>query len=436
MTRLKKKTTCHPSTTTGLEDLISIKQNYYKRLNMSHSNQFTVSASAETSAKYQPMRFAIDLARQQAWLPAPNPCVGCVLISSQNEVLGQGHTQQAGGPHAEVMALRDAAARGNSVEGATAYVTLEPCSYYGRTPPCCNALIDAKVGKVVVAVLDPNPLVAGKGVQLLRAAGIEVEVLPADHPDAMAARELNLGFFSRMVRQKPWVRVKVATSLDGKTALDNGASQWITSEQARADGHAWRARASAVLTGIGTVLADDPLLDVRYVDTPRQPHVVVVDSQLQISPYAKLFSPQIATNLIALKEINTPARDIFIYTNAQNPARQADLEEKGATVIVLPDADQTGRVDLTAMLRDLAAREINELHVEAGPTLNGALIQAGLVDDFLIYLAPKMLGQGRAIADFGPLTDLASALPLDFRSIDKIGPDVRLLARVTGRDVF
>jgi diaminohydroxyphosphoribosylaminopyrimidine deaminase/5-amino-6-(5-phosphoribosylamino)uracil reductase len=273
-------------------------------------------------------------------------------------------------------------------------------------------------------------------VELLRAAGIEVEVLPTNHPDAMAARELNLGFFSRMVRKTPWVRMKMAVSLDGKTALNNGVSQWITSEPARADGHAWRARASAVLTGIGTVLADDPLLDVRYVDTPRQPHVVVVDSQLQMSPGAKLFAPQITTDLIAVKAINTPARCIFIYTNTQNPAKQADLEAKGAIVIVLPDADQTGRVDLAAMLRDLAAREINELHVEAGPTLNGALIKAGLVDEFLVYLAPKMLGQGRGMADFGPLTDLTEALMLDFISVEKVGPDVRLLARVTGHGTF
>ena len=379
---------------------------------------------------------ALTLAQKASHLSPPNPSVGCILLSITGKIIGQGHTQQAGGPHAEVMALRDAAAHGKSVEGATAYVTLEPCSHFGRTPPCCNALIDAKVGKVVVAILDPNPLVSGQGVQLLRAAGIEVEVLPTHHPDAMAARELNLGFFSRMVRQTPWVRMKIAASLDGKTALDNGASQWITSEPARADGHAWRARASAVLTGMGTVLADDPLLDVRYVDTPRQPHVVVVDSQLQISPHAKLFNLQITTNLIAPQAINTPARGIFIYTNAQNPAKQADLEAKGAVVVVLPDSDRTGKVDLAAMLRDLAAREINELHVEAGPTLNGALIKAGLVDEFLVYLAPKMLGQGRAMADFGPLNDLTSALTLNFTSIDKIGPDVRLLARVTGHDIF
>lgn len=384
---------------------------------------------------------ALALAAQALTLSQPNPRVGCILVSPQGDILGQGHTQQAGGPHAEVMALRDASEQGHSVAGATAYVTLEPCSHFGRTPPCCNALIDAKIGKVVVAILDPNPLVAGQGVQKLRATGIEVEVLRPDHPDAMAARELNIGFFSRMVRKTPWVRMKIAASMDGKTALENGNSQWITSEAARADGHAWRARASAVLTGIGTVLADDPSLDVRYpVDgkkPSRQPHVVIVDSQLQMPPDARIFdTPSLTPNLIANLAINTPARAILIYTNTQNEVKRTVLEAKGATVIVLPDIAQTGRVDLKAMLRDLATREINELHVEAGPTLNGALVQAGLVDEFLVYLAPKLLGAGRAMADFGPLTDLTHAAPLDFMSLDKVGPDLRLLARVTGREAF
>lgn len=401
---------------------------------MSHSHPVTASTMARV--KHPSMRLAIEWAEQQRWLPAPNPSVGCILVSPQGDILGQGHTQQAGGPHAEVMALRDAAAQGKSVIGATAFVTLEPCSHFGRTPPCCHALIDAKVGKVVVAVLDPNPLVAGQGVRLLRAAGMEVEVLPPDHPDAIAARELNMGFFSRMIRKTPWVRMKIAASLDGKTALHNGASQWITSEAARADGHAWRARAGAVLTGIGTVLADDPRLDVRDLDTPRQPHVVVVDSQLQTPPNAKLLAPQIATNLTANKSTNTPARSIFIYTNAQNSAKQAALEARGATVIVLPDPAKTGKVDLAAMLLDLAAREVNELHVEAGPTLNGALIQAGLVDELLVYLAPRLLGQGRDMANFGPLTELTGAAPLDFMSVEKVGPDLRLLARVTGHGSF
>ena len=378
---------------------------------------------------------AINQAQKACHLSPPNPAVGCVLVSDNGKIIGQGHTQAVGGAHAEVMALRDAAAHGESTVGATAYVTLEPCSHFGRTPPCCNALIEAKVAKVVIAVLDPNPLVAGKGVQILRSAGIDVEVLPPDHPHAVAARELNIGFFSRMVRKTPWVRVKIAASLDGKTALTNGQSQWITSDKARDDGHAWRARAGAILTGIGTVLADDPQLDVRAVPTQRQPHVVVVDSELRTPITAKIFT----INNIANEAIDTPARGIFIYTNSGDLAKRKALENLGATVIVLPNSDAfeaSDQVNLRLMLQDLAKREINELHVEAGATLNGALIEAGLVDEFLIYLAPKLLGAGRGMADFSPLADLAHAMPLDFLSVDKVGPDVRLLARVTGHDAF
>jgi diaminohydroxyphosphoribosylaminopyrimidine deaminase / 5-amino-6-(5-phosphoribosylamino)uracil reductase len=378
--------------------------------------------------------FALALAQAQkaSHLSPPNPAVGCVLTSIIGKIIGQGHTQAVGGAHAEVMALRDAAAKGETTVGATAYVTLEPCSHFGRTPPCCNALIEAKVAKVVIAVLDPNPLVAGKGVELLRRAGIEVEVLPVDHPQAIAAKELMIGFFSCMVRKTPWVRMKIAASLDGKTALPNGQSQWITSSEARDDGHIWRARAGAILTGIGTVLADDPALDVRAVGTQRQPHVVIVDSELRTPITAKLFT----INNIAAKAINTTARSIFIYTNSTDLTKKEALEKRGATVIVLPTLVASDKVDLRLILQDLAKREINELHVEAGATLNGALISAGLVDEFLVYLAPKLLGAGRGLADFEPLKDLAHALPLDFVSVSKVGPDVRLLARVTGRDAF
>jgi diaminohydroxyphosphoribosylaminopyrimidine deaminase / 5-amino-6-(5-phosphoribosylamino)uracil reductase len=379
---------------------------------------------------------ALFQAQNASHISPPNPAVGCVLLSPIGETIGQGHTQAVGGAHAEVMALRDAAAQGASAVGATAYVTLEPCSHFGRTPPCCNALIDAKVAKVVIALLDPNPLVAGKGVELLQKAGIEVEVLPVDHPQAVAAKELMIGFFSRMVRKTPWVRMKIAASLDGKTALSGGQSQWITSNAARDDGHAWRARAGAILTGVGTVLADDPRLDVRAVPTQRQPHVVVVDSELKTPLTAKIFT----MNNIAAQAVNTPVRCIFIYTNSQDSEKRTALERLGATIIVLPDLEASGRVNLRLMLQDLAKREVNELHVEAGATLNGTLVQAGLVDEFLVYLAPKLLGasdaNGRGMAYFQPLADLTHALPLDFISVDKIGPDVRLLARVSGRDVF
>jgi diaminohydroxyphosphoribosylaminopyrimidine deaminase / 5-amino-6-(5-phosphoribosylamino)uracil reductase len=382
---------------------------------------------------------ALDQAQKAIHLSPPNPAVGCVLISPTGKIIGQGHTQAVGGAHAEVIALHDATAHGESTVGATAYVTLEPCSHFGRTPPCCNALIEAKVAKVVIALLDPNPLVAGKGAELLKKAGIEVEVLPVDHPQAVAAKELMIGFFSRMVRKTPWVRMKIAASLDGKTALGahgKGQSKWITSNEARDDGHAWRARAGAILTGIGTVLADDPSLDVRAVPTHRQPHVVIVDSELQTPASAKLF----AINKIAKEAINTPARCVFIYTNSNDLTKISALEAAGATVITLANSGASDKVDLRLMMLDLGQREINELHVEAGAVLNGALISAGLVDEFLIYLAPKLLGakdsNGRGMADFAPLADLTHALPLEFVSVDKVGPDVRLLARVTGRDTF
>ena len=348
-------------------------------------------------------------------LSQPNPRVGCLLSASDNSIVGQGHTQQAGSPHAEVMALRDAAARGNSVVGATAYVTLEPCSHHGRTGPCCDALIAAGIKKVVVSIEDPNPLVSGRGIARLRAAGIEVEV----GPGAAESRELNIGFFSRMIRKTPWVRMKIAASLDGTTALANGQSQWITGKEARADGHAWRARSCAVLTGIGTVLQDNPRLDVRLVETPRQPHLVVVDSRLETPLDAHLF---------------IAGRALFIYAAGQNDAKKAALEARGATVIHLPDAN--GKVDLAAMMKDLAQREINELHVEAGSKLNGSLIRAGLVDEFLIYIAPKLLGPGQGISTLGSLERLADAMELQFMSADRVGADLRIVARGAGRDQF
>jgi diaminohydroxyphosphoribosylaminopyrimidine deaminase / 5-amino-6-(5-phosphoribosylamino)uracil reductase len=362
------------------------------------------------------MQQALALARQAIGLSEPNPRVGCVLVSPAGDrILGQGHTQAAGGAHAEIMALRDAAASGHSVAGATAYVTLEPCAHHGRTGPCCDALAAAGIAKVVAAVEDPNPLVAGQGFARLRAAGIEV----VTGPGSQAARELNLGFFSRMVRGTPWLRMKVAASLDGKTALQNGASQWITSEAARADGHAWRARAGAVLTGIGTLLEDNPRLDVRHVPAVRQPDAVVVDSRLETPPGAAIFQP---------------GRRLFIYAAVRDPVREAALIAQGSTLVFLPGPG--GKVDLAAMLRDLAQRGVNELHVEAGHKLNGSLLREGLVDELLVYLAPKVIGQGRDMANFGPLTELARAVPLEFVGSDAVGPDLRIIARVAGRDRF
>ena len=366
------------------------------------------------------MQRALALAGEALWLTAPNPRVGCVITDPDGQVLGEGHTQAAGQAHAEIMALRDAQARGHSVQGATAYVTLEPCAHQGRTGPCCDALVQAGIHKVVVGAGDPNPLVAGQGLARMRAAGVQIELDPAA---ASASRELNLGFFSRMQRHTPWVRMKIAASVDGQTALDNGQSQWITGPQARADGHAWRARACAVLTGIGTVLEDDPLLDTRLVQAPRSPHLVIVDSRLETPLTAKLFGTA----------ADAP-RQIWIYAAVDLPERRAALEALGAQVTLLPGPG--GKVDLPALLRDLARREVNEVHVEAGHKLNGSLVREGLVDEFLMYLAPKLIGQGRGMAQFGPLQQLSDALHLNFAEPTLVGPDLRILARVAGRDLF
>ncbi len=358
---------------------------------------------------------SLELAKSAQNLSAPNPRVGCQLFDGLGELIGQGHTQRAGGPHAEIMALRDAAAKGHDVRGATAWVTLEPCSHQGRTGPCCDALIAAGIRKVVASIADPNPLVAGRGFERLRAAGVEVVI----GPGAAESRELNIGFFSRMIRKTPWVRMKIAASLDGRTALENGQSQWITSEPARIDGHAWRARACAVLTGIGTVLEDDPRLDVRLVDTPRQPHLVVVDSRMETPLDARLWDQP---------------RQVFIYAAQSDPVTQSALEAKGAQVILLPGPG--GKVDLAAMLGDLARREVNEVHVEAGHKLNGSLVQAGLIDEFLVYMAPKLIGTGRGLAQLPELADLTGAVQLDFRTVERIGSDLRITARPPGRDQF
>ena len=366
------------------------------------------------TAGIEPLHRALALAERALFLTPPNPRVGCVITAADGAVLGEGHTQAAGGPHAEVMALRDAAARGHDVRGATVWVTLEPCAHFGRTPPCCDALAAAGVGRVVVTNIDPNPRVAGQGLERLRAAGVAVELLSPDHPLAMASRELNIGFFNRMERQRPWVRLKVAASADGRTALPNGVSQWITSPEARLDGHRWRARACAVLTGVGTVLADDPRLDARDVDAPRQPHAVVLDSRLRTPPTARLFEAQ-------------AHRRVWIYTAVDDAARRAALEARGAEVIVLPAAD--GRVALDALLADLVRREVNELHVEAGETLNGALLAAGLVDEWLMYLAPLMLGAGRGMAALGPYTNLDAVPRWVWHEATRVGPDSRLRAR-------
>jgi diaminohydroxyphosphoribosylaminopyrimidine deaminase/5-amino-6-(5-phosphoribosylamino)uracil reductase len=353
------------------------------------------------------MRYALVLAEQAVGLSDPNPRVGCVITASDGSVIGSGHTQAAGQAHAEVMALRDAQTRGFGVRGATAYVTLEPCAHHGRTPPCCDALIAAGLARVVVALGDPNPLVAGQGMARLEAAGITTQLgLLADE-----ARELNIGFFSRMQRGRPFVRMKIAASLDGRTALLNGVSQWITAAPARTDGHAWRKRAGALLTGIGTVRDDDPRLDVRLVETPQQPLRVVIDSRLETPLGARLLAP--------------PGQ-VLIYC-AVPPSSRPDLLAAGVELIEL--AGHGGKVDLPAVLADLARRGTNELHVEAGEKLNGSLLREGLVDELLVYLAPKLLGPGLGLAALPTLTTLAE-LPA-WRWVDciPVGDDLRLRLR-------
>jgi diaminohydroxyphosphoribosylaminopyrimidine deaminase / 5-amino-6-(5-phosphoribosylamino)uracil reductase len=351
------------------------------------------------------MAEALQLAEKGLYTATPNPRVGCVIVRD-GEKVGTGWHERTGGPHAEIVALGTAGAR---ARGATAYVSLEPCSHHGRTPPCVDALIEAGIARVVAAMEDPNSKVAGAGFARLRAAGIEVESgLMQDE-----ARALNIGFVARMSRGRPWVRMKVAASLDGRTALANGSSQWITGPEARRDGHAWRARACAVLTGIGTVMDDDPQLNVREVQTPRQPLKVVVDSRLQLPLTAKLL------------------RDgrVLVAAAIENRAAVAALQDKGAEVVLLPNA--RGKVELAQLMRELARRELNEVHVEAGYKLNGSLLADGLVDELLVYLAPCILGNSAlGMFNLPELADLAQKRLVQFADVQTIGKDLRLVARV------
>jgi len=364
----------------------------------------TTSSAAPIEA---PMREALALAARAVGLSEPNPRVGCVVVAD-GTIAGRGHTQEAGGPHAEVMALRDAAERGVDVRGATVYVTLEPCAHHGRTPPCADALVAAGVGRVVIALGDPNPLVAGRGAARLQAAGIAVEW----GGGGSESHALNIGFFSRMERGRPWLRMKAAISLDGRSALVDGRSQWITGAAARSDGHAWRKRAGAILTGVGTVREDDPRLDVRLVATARQPLRVIVDSRLETPPEARILQPPGA---------------VLVYAASDDAARRAALERRGAEVMLLPSP--AGKVDLAAMLADLGRRGVNELHVEAGEKLNGSLLAAGLVDELLVYLAPRLIGSGRGLAALGPLARLDDALAFSLLETERVGDDLRLLLR-------
>jgi len=350
------------------------------------------------------MARALQLAARGLNTVTPNPRVGCVLVRD-GAIIGEGWHEKAGEPHAEINALRKVGAGGTA--GSTAYVTLEPCSHHGRTPPCADALITAGVTRVVAAMQDPNPLVAGNGLGKLQAAGIETACGLLENE----ARELNIGFVSRMTRGRPWLRLKVATSLDGKTALRNGASQWITGPDARRDVHAWRARSCAMLTGIGTVRDDNPRLTVRAVPTTRQPLRVVVDSRLDMSPEAAILE---GGCLVAC---------------ASAPDTLADrLRARGAEIVVLPNSQ--GKVDLPALLQELGRRGINEVMAEAGTKLNGSLLREGCVDELLLYQAPLLLGDAaRGMADVDELTRLDQALRLNILERRPVGADFFIRAR-------
>ncbi len=371
---------------------------------MPASNMFTAS-------DHEHMAHALRLAERGLYTTTPNPRVGCVIVRG-GAVVGEGWHTRAGEPHAEVIALR---AAGERAAGATAYVSLEPCSHHGRTPPCAGALVAAKVRRVVAAMRDPNPKVAGDGFAELRRAGIEVGVGVLED----AARELNIGFVARMIRGRPWVRLKVAASLDGRTALADGRSRWITGPDARRDGHAFRARACAVLTGIGTVRDDDPQLTVRDVPTTRQPLRVLVDSRLEVPPAARLLA----------------SGNALVAAAVQDGAKAATLAARGAEVVVLPDA--SGKVDLAALMGELARRGMNEVHVEAGVKLNGALLAAGLVDELVVYLAPRLIGDsGQGMFALPPLAGLDRAPRLELRDVQRIGTDLRMILRTAGAAEF
>jgi len=347
------------------------------------------------------MARALQLARQGLYTTDPNPRVGCVLVKD-GEIIGEGWHQRAGLSHAEVEALNNAP----DAQGATAYVTLEPCSHFGRTPPCCDALINAGVSRVVVAMQDPNPLVAGQGLQKLRAAGIDVVCGVLQEESQL----LNQGFIKRMTQQRPWVRSKLAMSLDGRTAMASGESKWITSAQARADVQQLRAESSAILTGINTVLADDPALTARVDAEVVQPIRVVLDSRLAMPVDAQL--------------VNGPGRTLILTSSTDDAKKQA-LQQAGFEIYEIPE--HQGRLDLRQVMTFLAEQQINEVLVEAGPTLNGALLAQNLVDEWVIYMAPCVLGdQGRGLFTLPDMNTMADKKNLNLADVRQVGPDLKL----------
>ena len=364
-----------------------------------------------TAVDHQWMSEALAEAQKALYLANPNPRVGCVIVKD-GQVIGRGFTQAVGGPHAEVQALADVKSNGKDAAGSTVYVTLEPCNHTGRTPPCVDALIAAKPAKVIAAMADPNPLVAGKGLARLKAAGIAVECGLKE----LEAQALKRGFISRMTRGLPWVRLKIAASLDGKTALPSGESQWITGPLARADGHHWRAQACAIVTGVGTIGEDDPSLNVREVETSRQPWRIIVDSKLETPPHAKILNH---TNQSGVMIVCANLDD------ASSQEKAKEFEARGIQVI--PMENEFGKVDLPKLFAYLAKeREMNEIHVESGFKLNGSMLREGCVDELLLYYAPFFMGEGISMANMPTLPSLGSRQ--DWQIIDQciIGSDIRL----------
>ncbi|MGE5615821.1 MAG: bifunctional diaminohydroxyphosphoribosylaminopyrimidine deaminase/5-amino-6-(5-phosphoribosylamino)uracil reductase RibD [Bacillota bacterium] len=353
------------------------------------------------------MARALQLTERGRDTATPNPNVGCVIVK-RGRIIGEGAHVKAGEPHAEAIALASAS---ESPEGATVYVTLEPCAHQGRTPPCAEALMKAKVARVVAAVEDPNPLVKGSGAASLRAAGIRIDIGLM----AAAAEETHRGFLHRMRTGRPWMRIKAAASLDGRTALANGASRWITSEAARRDVHLLRARSCAMLTGIGTVKADDPELTVRHVPCFRQPRRILIDHRLEISTDAKLLKGE----------------PPIIYTLSDDAARRGALEALGAEVVGAPaDGQKSGKTDLAAIARDLGQRGFNEVTVETGAKLNGSLLAAGVIDEIVLYLAPMILGDAaQGLFALPELASLDRALRPTIVDVRAVGPDWRITAR-------
>jgi diaminohydroxyphosphoribosylaminopyrimidine deaminase/5-amino-6-(5-phosphoribosylamino)uracil reductase len=364
-----------------------------------------------SAVDHQFMSEAIAEAQKALYLSNPNPRVGCVIVKD-GQIIGRGFTQKVGSAHAEVQALANAKSLGNDPTGSTVYVTLEPCNHTGRTPPCVDALIAVKPAVIFVAMTDPNPLVAGKGLERLKAAGIQV------HSGLMEAeaRSLNSGFISRMTRGLPWVRMKIAASLDGKTALSDGRSQWITGPLARADGHHWRAQACAIVTGVGTVKEDDPSLNVRDVQTERQPWRIIVDSKLETPLTAKI-----------LNNVDQSGVIIFCASldGAETQQKAKLLVERGVEVIAM--ANPSGKVDLPKLFSYLAQeREMNEIHIEAGFKLNGSLLRENCVDELLLYYAPFFMGEGIGMANLSPLNSLAEKEEWKVIDHSLFGSDLRL----------